>query len=50
MTLQVCDRELLGLPALAAAIGQRHAVLGILILFTLPAMLALEKIRSAATS
>ena len=46
MRLQHGGRELLGLPALMAAIGQRHAVLGLATMFMLPLMLAIEKLRS----
>jgi stearoyl-CoA desaturase (delta-9 desaturase) len=50
MTLQYADRNLPGLPALMAAIGQRHAVLGLITLSMLPAMLAIEKLRSTLDS
>jgi fatty-acid desaturase len=50
MTLQYAGRELLGLPALMAAIGQHHTVLGLITLFMLPVMLAIEKLRSTLDS
>lgn len=50
MRLQYAGRELLGLPALTAAIGRRHVVLGLLMLFVLPIMLGIEKLRSTLSA
>jgi stearoyl-CoA desaturase (delta-9 desaturase) len=50
MTLRHAGRDVLGLPALAAAIGQRHTVLGLIALSMLPPMLAIEKLRSMLSS
>jgi stearoyl-CoA desaturase (delta-9 desaturase) len=50
MALHYAGRELLGLPALLAAIGQRHAVLGLITLCMLPPMLTIEKLRSALSA
>jgi stearoyl-CoA desaturase (delta-9 desaturase) len=50
MALRYAGRELLGLPALLAAIGQRHAVLGLITLCMLPPMLTIEKLRSALSA
>lgn len=50
MTLRLPQGELVGLPALLAAIGQRHSIVGTLVLFLLPVVLAVEGARSIATS
>jgi stearoyl-CoA desaturase (delta-9 desaturase) len=50
MALQYAGHELLGLPALMAAIGRRHAVLGLITLCMLPLMLTVERLRSALSS
>lgn len=46
LTLRLAGRELLGLPALLAAIGRRHPMLGLFLLPMLPASLALENVRA----
>lgn len=50
MALRYAGHELLGLPALMAAIGRRHAVLGLITLCMLPLMLTVERLRSALSS
>jgi stearoyl-CoA desaturase (delta-9 desaturase) len=50
MALRYAGHELLGLPALMAAIGRRHAVLGLITLCVLPLMLTVEKLRSSLSS
>lgn len=50
MALQYAGRELHGLPALAAAVGRRHAVLGLLALVVLPVGLGIEKLRSGLSA
>ena len=50
MTLGYPGRALLGLPALTAAIGRQHAVLGLLALCMLPLMLGIEKLRSTLSA
>jgi stearoyl-CoA desaturase (delta-9 desaturase) len=50
MALRYAGHELLGMPALMAAIGRRHTVLGLITLCLLPLMLTVEKLRSALSS